>query len=234
MAIALETYAMNHDSVVWTSSRIKGQPSYNADTRKWTTLVDHDGTEVALTPTHIILSTGYWGGPRMPELPGREDFRGISLHSSQYNDPRAYKNMDVVVVGAGNSSIDICEDLARNGAKSVTMVQRSSTCVVSRENTGKRLSQLWRHDVPTEVADFKFASTPLGYHKKLMISMQAEEWAREEQLHQKLRNSGLKLDLGPEGQGQFVLVFERGGGEFLFDKPLYLFLLMLDDALRLL
>ncbi|KAF7791510.1 hypothetical protein EIP86_002526 [Pleurotus ostreatoroseus] len=215
MATALETYAMSHDLVVWTSSRIKGRPQYDSNSHKWTVTVDRDGTDALLFPSHIILSTGYWGGPYMPELPGKDEFKGNFLHSSQYKDPLAYHDMDVVVIGAGNSSIDICEDLALNGAKSVTMIQRSSTCVVSRENASKRQSQLWKPDVPTEVADFRFASTPLGYWKKLMMNMQTEQWARETELHTKLTKGGLKLNLGPEGQGQPLLVFERGGGYWI-------------------
>ncbi|KAJ3557181.1 hypothetical protein NM688_g1608 [Phlebia brevispora] len=132
-----------------------------------------------------------------------------------YNDPREYAGEDVVVVGAGNSSIDICQDLAVSGAKSVTMIQRSSTCVVSRASIAKHLSAMWRPDVPTAVADFKFGSMPLGFQKKMNIKNQDESWAAEAELHAKLRKGGLHINIGPEGQGQFLLVFERGGGYWL-------------------
>lgn len=208
----LETYAVNQELVVWTSSLIKGRPVFDADLRQWTVTIDRNGAEVVVRPAHIVLATGTWGGAKLPALPGREAFRGISLHASQYSDPRVYKGMEVVVIGAGNSSIDICQDLVGAGAKSVTMVQRSSTCVVSRANVARHLGEAWTHDTPTEVADFKFGSIPLAFQKKMMMSQQAESWAEEEELHAKLRKGGLNVNIGPEGQGQFLLVFERGGG----------------------
>lgn len=78
---------------------------------------------------------------------------------------------------------------------------------------------------PVEVGDFKFASSPLGLQKKVMQGMQALLWDEEKELHEKLRKGGIKLNMGPEGQGQFLLVFERAGGKcdfrvlgFAFDR----------------
>ncbi|KAJ3554920.1 hypothetical protein NM688_g2858 [Phlebia brevispora] len=121
----------------------------------------------------------------------------------------------VLATGAGNSSIDICEDLVKGGAKSVTMVQRSSTCVASRKNVNKHITELWAPGIPTEVADFKNASIPNGLIKKTMISMQAEAWEEEKELHDKLRKGGLKLNLGPDGAGLQLLITERYGGYWL-------------------
>ncbi|KAJ3543109.1 hypothetical protein NM688_g5899 [Phlebia brevispora] len=217
IADTLEVYAVQQNLVVWTNSTPKGQPVYDAGERKWTITIDHNGTEVVLHPVHIVLATGSWAGAHIPSLPGGETFKGVSLHSTQYNDPREYTGKDVVVVGAGNSAIDICQDLVGSRASSVTMIQRSSTCVVSRENINKAMSEKWRPEIPTEVADFKSGSVPLGFLRKLMISRQEEAWAEEAPLHAKLRKGGVKLNMGPEGEGQLVVAFDRGGG-FWLDK----------------
>lgn len=209
----LETYAVNQDLIMWTSTKLSCQPSYDAEKKQWSVTVDRDGTEMVLRPTHIVLATGTLGGPRMPTLPGRELFKGTAIHATQYCDPKIYTGKTVLVVGAGNTSIDICQDLVIAKAKSVTMIQRSCTCVVSRENVNSHLAEVWQQGRPVEVSDFKFASVPLGFQKKLMISMQAESWAEEEVLHAKVRKGGVKVSIGPEGQGQFLLVFERAGGK---------------------
>ena len=212
MAAWLESYAVNQDLVVWMKSQPVCPPTYDPEKKLWTVTVDHDGEEVVLHPAHIVVATGFLAGPRTPELPGRDLFGGVTIHSVQFKGPKEFEGKDVVVVGAGNTGIDVCQDLTVGGAKSVTMIQRSSTCVVSRANVGKELAEAWPPGVPVEVGDFKFASVPLGFIKKMMISHQSETWAAEQELHAKLKKGGLNLNIGPDGQGQFLLVFERGGG----------------------
>lgn len=208
----LETYAISQDLVVWNNSQPVDRPFYDPNTKRWTVTVDHEGTDVVLHPAHIVVATGTLGAPYMPSLPGREAFKGTVMHSVEYRDPKDFVGQHVVIIGAGNSSIDICQDLATTGAASVTMIQRSSTCVVSRSNVGKELSRAWPPGVPVDVSDFKVGSVPLGYMKQAMMSHQDQIWAGEQELHAKLRKGGVKLNIGPEGQGQFLLVFERGGG----------------------
>ncbi|THG93708.1 hypothetical protein EW026_g7600 [Hermanssonia centrifuga] len=215
VASMLESYAVNQDLVVWTSSAIVGRPVYNSETRTWDVAIDHAGAQVRLHPAHIVLATGTSGDPYIPKLEDKGRFTGTSIHATQYKAPQPFSGQDVVVVGAGNTAIDICQDLATCGAKSVTMVQRSSTCVISRDSTVRNLSATWPQGVPVEVGDFKIASFPLGYLRKMAIQHQDKAWAQEKELHDKLKKGGVKVHLGSEGQGPHLLVFERGGGYWL-------------------
>lgn len=221
VANMLENYASSQDLVVWTNSKPATKPVYSLSEKRWTVTVDHDGNTVELHPVHIVLATGMLGGPYIPTIAGRDSFEGIAIHSTQYDDPKVYTGKDVVILGAGNTSIDICQDLATSGARSVTMVQRSSTCVVDRDTVRKELGQVWTPGVPVEVGDFKAASVPLGFIKKITTSHQEESWAVHKELHEKLKKGGLKLNIGPEGEGQFLLVFERGGGYCMWHTPLH-------------
>ena len=173
-----------------------------------------EGSLVDLRPAHIVVAIGTLGAPHIPVIPDRHLFKGMVTHSAEFKNALPYKDKKVVVVGAGNSSIDICQDLVIGGAKCVTMVQRSSTCVTSRSNVASGMNRFWVEGVPTEVGDFKFGSTPLGLLREHMVAHQHETWALDQDLHEKLRKGGLKLNIGPIGEGQFLLVFERGGGEF--------------------
>lgn len=213
LADTLETYAINQDLVVWTNAQIQGRPSYDTKNRKWTVTIDHDGKEAHIQPSHIVLATGLLGGPNMPHLPNEELFTGTVLHQTQYMGGRPYQGKDVVVVGAGNTSIDICQDLCHHGAASVTMVQRSSSCVSEGDNTKKHIDSIWPEGVPIEISDFKFASVPMGQLKKLSQGIQDLMWEEEKVLHAKLRKGGVKLNMGLEGSGQFLLIWERCGGE---------------------
>lgn len=198
------------------STEIQGRPIYNPKSKKWTVdLVARNKAQFRIRPTHIVLATGTLGSPRIPELINQDKFRGEILHGSQYAGGKVFTGKKVVVVGAGNTGIDICQDLHHHNAESVTMVQRSSTCVVSGDNVVKHMAETWVPGKPVEVGDFRFASVPLGLQKKVMQGMQDLLWEEEKELHEKLRKGGVALNMGSEGQGQFLLVFERGGGERL-------------------
>ena len=83
-------------------------------------------------PRHVVLATGVSGIPNVPEIPGLKNFAGTVMHSSQYDDGEDWKGKRALVIGTGNSGHDIAQDLHSSGAQ-VTLVQRSSTLVVSIE-----------------------------------------------------------------------------------------------------
>ena len=167
------------------------------------------------------MATGVLGAPQEPNIADRHLFKGITMPSCQYKNAYPFKGKDVVVIGAGNSSIDICQDSVVVGAKSVTMVQRSSTCVTSRSNVARNMNKNWPDGEPSEVGDFRFGSTPLGMLREYTINHQEETWADDKELHNKLKKGGMKLHIGSEGQGQFIMVFERAGGKWRALNPVH-------------
>jgi putative flavoprotein involved in K+ transport len=60
----------------------------------------------------VIAATGGFRRPHRPALAGVEGFAGTLLHSSQYRAPEPFAGQRVVVVGAGNSAVQIAADLA--------------------------------------------------------------------------------------------------------------------------
>ena len=89
-----------------------------------------DGSLVAAP--HVVMATGIVTKPRVPDLPGRDRFRGEVLHSSAYHRPAGYAGKRVLVVGVGNSGGEIGSELARHGAK-VTVLVRSGQHVVPKQ-----------------------------------------------------------------------------------------------------
>lgn len=71
----------------------------------------------------------------MPTIPGIETFQGDRIcHSSQFSGAKIPSTgKKVVIVGCCNSAHDIAQDFYEQGAE-VTMVQRSSTLVISSEH----------------------------------------------------------------------------------------------------
>ena len=211
----LELYASIQDLVVWTNAEFKGRPAYNPETNDWAVTITREGFEVILRPAHIVLATGTLGEPNIPDIPDMERFQGHVLHSCDYAGGAEFTGKRAVVVGAGNSSIDVCQDLFLRGAESVTMVQRSPTEVTDRDwEMVHRVEPLFPRGVPVEVSDFKLLSVPRGYIKKRMLGKEALEKyvAAQAPLHEKVKKAGVRLALD---MPQILLTWERLGGTFL-------------------
>ncbi len=72
------------------------------------------------TSKNIIIATGFYDLPYLLNVPG-EDLPKVKHY---YDEPHPYYDMDIAVVGAANSAVDVALEVYRKGAKSVTMVVR--------------------------------------------------------------------------------------------------------------
>jgi putative flavoprotein involved in K+ transport len=60
----------------------------------------------------VVSATGSWARPYVPDVPGRESFGGIQLHSAEYRAPDELAGRRVLVVGEGNSGAQILAELS--------------------------------------------------------------------------------------------------------------------------
>lgn len=86
----------------------------------------------------LIVANGHHWDPRWPEpaIPGQ--FSGTIIHSHQYTDPSQLAGRRVVVVGMGNSAMDISVDASYHAA-STRLVARRGVHVVPKYILGKPL-----------------------------------------------------------------------------------------------
>jgi len=84
---------------------------------------------------NLISATGSFSQPNVPEIPGMTRFQGAVLHSKQYRNPSPFENQRVIVVGAGNSAVQIAVELARTA--DVTIAARSPVRFVPQRILGK-------------------------------------------------------------------------------------------------
>jgi putative flavoprotein involved in K+ transport len=84
----------------------------------------------------VVVATGYNGAPFVPDWPGRDEFAGELIHSSQYRNPAPYRDRDVLVVGAGNSGAEIATDVADGGAARSRLSVRTPPQIVRRATAG--------------------------------------------------------------------------------------------------
>ncbi|KAJ7128667.1 FAD/NAD-P-binding domain-containing protein [Mycena epipterygia] len=208
----LEQYAVSQDLVVWTNSRALPTPTYDIASKKWTVVIERNGAQITLNPSHIVLAAGTVGAPRVPTIADTHLFRGPIIHAVAYAGGAEFAGKRTLVVGAGNSSADICQDLAFQGAASVTMLQRSSTCIVSGENVAHTLARLWPPGVPMDVADFKVQVMPYLLLREIGKATTDRMWEVESETHKGLKEAGFSLTMGKDGSGQYPMIFERFGG----------------------
>ncbi len=87
----------------------------------------------------LFVCNGHHWSPRMPDYPGQ--FDGTILHIHTYNDPFDPIDMrgkNVVVVGMGNSAMDIASELAQRPlARTLTVSARRGVWVMPKYLNGK-------------------------------------------------------------------------------------------------
>ena len=88
------------------------------DDQRWD-VTTPDGTE---TFDALVCANGVTWEPNVPELPGH--FDGEVRHSVTYRDPAEFTGRKVVVVGAGNSGVDIACDAATHAETAVLSMRR--------------------------------------------------------------------------------------------------------------
>jgi cation diffusion facilitator CzcD-associated flavoprotein CzcO len=85
-------------------------PKYIEKDQKWNVVVDRNGTQVELHPTHIIIAAGTLGAPHIPDVDGCQEFLGQTLHASKFIGAQSFIGKRAVVMGAGNTAANICQD----------------------------------------------------------------------------------------------------------------------------
>jgi putative flavoprotein involved in K+ transport len=115
----LRDYARTFDLPVTTGFRVasvRAEPSG----RGFVTAAD-DGRQV--DSKAVVVASGGFGAPRLPNIEGQALFAGERLHSRDYRRPGPFAGRRVVVVGAGNSAVQIAVELAK--VAQVTLASRA-------------------------------------------------------------------------------------------------------------
>ena len=72
----------------------------------------------------LVCANGVTWHPSLPSYPGLDRFRGEVRHSVTYRDPAEFAGKRVLIVGAGNSGVDIACDAARSAATAAISLRR--------------------------------------------------------------------------------------------------------------
>jgi cation diffusion facilitator CzcD-associated flavoprotein CzcO len=82
---------------------------------------------------HLVLGVGALHYAKFPNVPGRESFQGVQLHSAAWDESVDLTGKRVVVVGTGASAIQVVPALAPK-VKQLTLFQRTPAWVLPRND----------------------------------------------------------------------------------------------------
>ncbi len=210
----LESYVEFMELNVWTDTEMTGA-RYDSQSRTWQVEIVREGTMSHLAAPHLVLATGGVSGvPNIPALAGLRDFSGDVVHSSEFRSGEAYRGRTAIVVGTGNSAHDVAQELHANGA-TVTMVQRSPTCVVSLVPSGTMVYALYSEGRSADDSDLIMTSAPYP------LFVESSQWVTkrtcelDKPLLDQLNAVGFETDFEPDATGFYMKYLRRGGGYYI-------------------
>ncbi len=115
--------------------------------------LDEDGFDVTLTTGEtrhydaVCVANGHHWDPRWPEpaFPGSDTFEGEQIHSHEYIDESQLQGKRVVVVGMGNSAMDIAVDASYH-SEATWLSARSGVHVIPKYVFGRAYDQFAGHE----------------------------------------------------------------------------------------
>ncbi|MED6220507.1 hypothetical protein PIB30_045421 [Stylosanthes scabra] len=81
---------------------------------------------------YVVIATGENSERYIPNVAGLDTFNGQILHSKHFKSGSKFASKEVLVVGCGNSGMEIAYDLQTSGAKTSILI-RNSVHVVTKE-----------------------------------------------------------------------------------------------------
>ena len=102
------------------------EAKFNGNQFEVSVLNKKDNTITSDNYDYLIVASGHFSVPYIPEYEGMKSFPGRILHGHDFRDAEEFRNKDVVVLGSSYSAEDIALQCYKYGAKSVTISYRTN------------------------------------------------------------------------------------------------------------
>ena len=98
---------------------------------------------------HVIVASGHFSTPNVPEYPGFDIYGGRVLHAHDFRDAVEFKGKDLLILGSSYSAEDIGSQCWKYGAKSITVAYRNAPMGFNWPDNWKEVPKLLRVDEDT-------------------------------------------------------------------------------------
>ncbi|XP_042056214.1 probable indole-3-pyruvate monooxygenase YUCCA9 [Salvia splendens] len=136
----LESYTAHHDIRPHFNESVDSA-KYDEACRLWRVRTTGPDGEVEYICQWLVVATGENADPVVPDVEGLVSFGGEVVHACDYKSGDRFKGKKVLVVGCGNSGMEVSLDLCNHGARPA-MVVRNAVHVLPREMFGKSTFEL--------------------------------------------------------------------------------------------
>jgi hypothetical protein len=119
---------------LWHKYGLEGKTEFNTTVKK--VYKDSQGRWIVNDPSNgrfdgVMACIGTCGDPKIPHIPGQEQFKGEIYHSSQLDGKHA-KGKKVIVIGGGASAVEALEFVAHENAEITNVLARSEKWIIPR------------------------------------------------------------------------------------------------------
>jgi 4-hydroxyacetophenone monooxygenase len=117
------------------------EAAWDEAAKRWKVTVKRpDGASEVIEANAIISAVGQLNRPRLPDIPGRDSFRGPAFHSARWEHQHDLRGKRVIVIGTGASAFQFIPEVAKV-ASEVTVFQRTPPWIRPTED--------YHRDVPS-------------------------------------------------------------------------------------
>lgn len=102
---------------------------WNSASKRWE--IELEGSDGVRTKDHtnvIISASGLFSTPKLPAIPGIEDFRGTMFHTTDWDHAFDYRGKKIAVIGTGSTGTQLAREMGLAAGK-LTVFQRTANWV---------------------------------------------------------------------------------------------------------
>ncbi|XP_007935984.1 flavin-containing monooxygenase 5-like [Orycteropus afer afer] len=138
-----------------------------SSTGQWDVVVEAEGKQESYVFDGILVCTGLYTDPFLPfeNFPGIKRFKGQYIHSLEYKRPDKFQEKRIIVIGIGNSGVDLAVELS-HVAEQVFLSTRRGAWIWNR---------VWDYGMPTDTILFtRFNSILKKFYPTSLMNRWAE------------------------------------------------------------
>ncbi|MEA2125137.1 MAG: hypothetical protein QOI80_1919 [Solirubrobacteraceae bacterium] len=176
--------------------------TFDADEHVWRLAVAGSDEIVA---RHVVDATGVLTHPKLPDIPGVEDFAGVTMHTSRWDHAQDLRGKRVAVIGTGASAVQVVPAIA-DAVAHLTVFQRTPIWCLPKYDAALPLAARWvlarvpgsqrlARTLSQSLVELGFPITA-HYHRTLPVASMVEKQARA-YLKSEVRDPEVRAKLTP-------------------------------------